>query len=167
MIYLRCHGTACLSTACSSRVRARLRIADVRPVNDAPVRPLSAYRPGILTRVLSCTCHRGSRARGAHVCATWYCSVVAHRVQDRRSWSVSIVEVVYAYQATGLTQEELGLAVGYNKPGWLCSQPRLTSKGTVQVSINVRGLLVDSRFTAWPALASSDVRYARCTTCPP
>lgn len=57
--------------------------------------------------------------------------------------------------------------MGYIKPGWLCSQPRLTSKGTVQVSINVRGLLVESRFTAWPALVSSDVRYARCPTCPP
>lgn len=167
VIYLMCHGTACLSTRCSSRVRAGLRIADVRPVNDTPVRPLSAYRPGILTRVLSCTYHRGSRARGAHVCATWYCSVVAHRIQDRRSWSVSTVEVVDAYQATELTQQELGLAVGYNKPGWLCSQPRLTSKGTVQVSINVRGLLVESGSLLRPPWSLSDVRCARCPTCPP
>lgn len=33
---LRCHNTACLSTACSARYRAWLRIADVRPLTAAP-----------------------------------------------------------------------------------------------------------------------------------
>lgn len=33
---LRCHDTACLSTACSARYRAWLRIADVRPLTAGP-----------------------------------------------------------------------------------------------------------------------------------
>lgn len=35
-----------------------------------PVSPLSACCPEILIRVLFCTCHEGSRDRGAQVCAT-------------------------------------------------------------------------------------------------
>lgn len=80
---------------------AWLRTADVRPVTAAPVWPLSAYRPEILIGVLFCTCHEGSRRQGLPGLCDLVGSVVAHRVQVGRSWSVSTVEVVYASQATG------------------------------------------------------------------